>query len=138
MGLYKDYSQQKLFTGTALQNRLNGVREHAMFGVILAGNATNILTGIGDLLAGGDKSSNDVIGSANTQEETEDITQDNHTMADFRTAYDAFIKSPTTDNAKKLKNLYDDTKGKGAFKSYAKLYESHKKEIDDALQKKNA
>lgn len=138
MGLYKDYSQQKLFTGTALQNRLNGVREHAMFGVILAGNATNIVTGIGDLLGGGDKSSNDIIGSANTQEETEDITQDNHTMADFRTAYDAFIKSPTTDNAKKLKNLYDDTKGKGAFKSYAKLYESHQKEIDDALQKKNA
>lgn len=135
---YVENSQQKLFTGTALQNRLNGVKEHKMLGVLLAGNATNIVTGIGDLLGGGDKSSNDIIGSANTQEETEDITQDNHTMADFRTAYDAFIKSPTTDNAKKLKNLYDDTKGKGAFKSYAKLYESHKKEIDDALQKKNA
>lgn len=139
MGLYKDYSQQKLFTGTALQNRLNGVKEHKMLAVLLAGNATNIVTGIGNLLGGGDnKSSNDVIGSANTQEETEDITQDNHTMADFRTAYDAFIKSPTTDNAKKLKNLYDDTKGKGAFKSYAKLYESHQKEIEDVLRKENA
>ena len=71
-------------------------------------------------------------------QKAEDITQDNHTMADFRTAYDAFIKSPTTDNAKKLKNLYDDTKGKGAFKSYAKLYESHKKEIEDVLRKENA
>ena len=139
MGLYKDYSQQKLFTGTALQNRLNGVQGHTMLGVLLAGNADKLAFGIGNMLAGSDnKSSNDVIGSANTQEETEDITQDNHTMADFRTAYDAFIKSPTTDNAKKLKNLYDDTKGKGAFKSYAKLYESHQKEIEDVLRKENA
>lgn len=137
MGLYKDYSQQKLFTGTAQQNRLNGVQGHTMLAV-LAGNATNIVSGIGNLLAGGDKSSNDIIGSDNTQEETEDITQDNHTMADFRTAYDAFIKSPTTDNAKKLKKLYEDTRDKGTFKSYARLYESHKKEIDDALQKENA
>ena len=58
--------------------------------------------------------------------------------ADFRKAYDAFIKSPTPENAKKLKNLYEDTKDKGTFKSYARLYESHKKEIYDALQKKSA
>ena len=59
-------------------------------------------------------------------------------MADFRTAYDAFIKSPTPENAKKLKNLYEDTKDKGTFKSYARLYENHKKEINDALQKQSA
>ena len=135
---YVENSQQKLFTGTALQNRLNGVQGHTMLGVLLAGNATNIVSGIGNLLAGGDKSSNDIIGSANTQEETEDITQDNHTMADFRTAYDAFIKSPTPENAKKLKNLYKDTKDKGTFKSYARLYESHKTEINNALQKTSA
>ena len=135
---YVEYSQQKLFTGTAQQNRLNGVQGHTMLGVLLAGNATNIVSGIGNMLAGNNKSSNDVIGSANTQEETEDITQDNNTMADFRTAYDAFIKSPTTENAKKLKNLYEETKDKGTFKSYARLYESHQKEIDDALKKKSA
>lgn len=136
---YVEYSQQKLFTGTAQQNRLNGVQGHTMLGVFLAGNATNIAFGIGGLLAGSDnESSNDIIGSANTQEETEDITQDNHTMAEFRTAYDAFIKSPTAENAKKLKNLYEDTKDKGTFKSYARLYESHKTEINDALQKKSA
>lgn len=135
---YVEYSQQKLFTGTALQNRLNGVQGHTMLGVLLAGNATNIVTGIGDLLAGGDKSSNDIIGSANTQEETENITQDNNTMAEFRKALKAFEESKTKDNAKKLKNLYKDTKDKGTFKSYARLYESHIKEIEDALQKKSA
>ena len=136
---YVEYSQQKLFTGTAQQNRLNGVQGgHTILGGILAGNADKLVFGIGGLLTGGDKSSNDIIGSANTQEETEDITQDNHTMADFRTAYDAFIKSPTAENAKKLKKLYEDTKDKGTFKSYARLYESHEKEIDDALQKRSA
>ena len=140
MGLYKDYSQQKLFTDTALQNRLNGAERHAMFGVILAGNATNIVSGIGNILAGGDKSSNDVIGTAAVQDETDSFNEKSGVKSKFNKAFDNFTKNPSYETAKAIKTIYNDSIANSKdYPVQKSQYEKGiKSKVEEQLKKKTA
>ena len=138
MGLYKDYSQQKLFTDTALQNRLKGVREHAMFGVLLAGNATNIVTGIGGLLAGGDKSSNDVIGTAAVQDETDNFNETSGVKSKFNQAFNMFTKNPNATTAQALKDIFENNiKDNSSYHRQENSYNVIKARVEEQLKNPN-
>ena len=136
MGLYKDYSQQKLFTDTALQNRLNGVQGHKMFGVILAGNATNIVSGIGNILAGGDKSSNDVIGTAAVQDETDNFNETSGVKSKFNQAFNNFTKKPNATTAQALKDIFENNiKDNSSYHRQEKSYNLIMPRVDALLDK---
>ena len=136
MGLYKDYSQQKLFTDTALQNRLNGVQRHKMFGVILAGNATNIVSGIGNILAGGDKSSNDVIGTAAVQDETDNFNETSGVKSKFNQAFNNFTKKPNATTAQALKDIFENNiKDNSSYHRQEKSYNLIMPRVDALLDK---
>ena len=138
MGLYKDYSQQKLFTGTALQNRLNGAERHAMFGVLLAGNATNIVSGIGNILAGGDKSSNDVIGTAATQDETDNFNEISGVKSKFNQAFNNFAKNPSKKTAEALKDIFDENiQGNSSYHRQENSYNVIKARVVEQLKNPN-
>ncbi len=136
MGLYKDYSQQKLFTGTALQNRLNGVQGHTMLGVLLAGNATNIVSGIGNILAGSDKSSNDVIGTAAVQDETDNFNKTSGVKSKFNQAFNNFTKKPNATTAQALKDIFENNiKDNSCYHRQEKSYNLIMPRVDALLDK---
>lgn len=133
MGLYKDYSQQKLFTDTALQNRLNGVQGHTMLGVLLAGNATNIAD-IGNILAGGEKSSNDVIGTAAVQDETDNFNETSGVKSKFNQAFNNFTKKPNATTAQALKDIFDENiQGNSSYHKQENSYKVIKARVDALL-----
>ena len=134
MGLYKDYSQQKLFTDTALQNRLNGVQGHTIFGVLLAGNATNIVSGIGNILAGGEKSSNDVIGTVAVQDETDNFNETSGVKSKFNQAFNNFTKKPSQETAKVLKEIFENNiKDNSSYHRQENSYKVIKARVDALL-----
>lgn len=135
MGLYKDYSQQKLFTDTALQNRLNGVQGHTIFGVLLAGNATNIVSGIGNILAGGEKSSNDVIGTAAVQDETDNFNETSGIKSKFNQAFNNFTKKPNATTAQALKDIFDENiQGNSSYHKQENSYNVIKARVEEQLK----
>ena len=136
MGLYKDYSQQKLFTDTALQNRLRGAQEQTPFGLLLAGNATNIVSGIGNILAGGDKSSNDVIGTAAVQDETDNFNETSGVKSKFNQAFNNFTKKPNATTAQALKDIFENNiKDNSSYHRQEKSYNLIMPRVDALLDK---
>ena len=134
MGLYKDYSQQKLFTDTALQNRLNGAKEHTMFGVLCATVAPNLVTGIGNILAGGEKSSNDVIGTAAVQDETDNFNETSGVKSKFNQAFNNFTKKPNATTAQALKDIFDENiQGNSSYHKQENSYKVIKARVDALL-----
>lgn len=133
---YVENSQQKLFTGTALQNRLNGVQGHTMLGVLLAGNATNIVSGIGNILAGGDKSSNDVIGTAAVQDETDNFNETSGVKSKFNQAFNNFTKKPNATTAQALKDIFENNiKDNSSYHRQEKSYNLIMPRVDALLDK---
>lgn len=133
---YVENSQQKLFTDTALQNRLNGVQGHTMLGLLLAGNATNIVSGIGNILAGGDKSSNDVIGTAAVQDETDNFNETSGVKSKFNQAFNNFTKNPSQETAKVLKEIFENNiKGNSSYHRQENSYNVIKARVDALLDK---
>lgn len=132
---YVENSQQKLFTGTALQNRLNGVQGHTIFGVLLAGNATNIVSGIGNILAGGDKSSNDVIGTAAVQDETDNFNETSGVKSKFNQAFNNFTKKPSQETAKVLKEIFENNiKDNSSYHRQENSYKVIKARVEEQLK----
>ena len=133
---YVENSQQKLFTGTALQNRLNGVQGHTMLGVLLAGNATNIVSGIGNILAGSDKSSNDVIGTAAVQDETDNFNETSGVKSKFNQAFNNFTKNPSQETAQALKDIFENNiKDNSSYHRQENSYNVIKARVDALLDK---
>ena len=136
MGLYKDYSQQKLFTDTALQNRLRGAQGHTMLGLLLAGNATNIVSGIGNILASGDKSSNDAIGTAAVQDETDNFNETSGVKSKFNQAFNNFTKNPSLETARVLKEIFENNiKDNSSYHRQENSYNVIKARVDALLDK---
>lgn len=135
---YVENSQQKLFTGTALQNRLNGVQGDTMLGVLLAGNATNIVSGIGNILAGGDKSSNDVIGTAAVQDETDSFNEKSGVKSKFNKAFNNFTKKPNATTAQALKDIFDENiQGNSSYHRQENSYNVIKARVEEQLKNPN-
>ena len=135
MGLYKDYSQQKLFTDTALQNRLNGAKEHTMFGVLCATVAPNLVTDIGNILAGGEKSSNDVIGTAAVQDETDNFNETSGVKSKFNQAFNNFTKKPNATTAQALKDIFENNiKDNSSYHRQENSYNVIKARVEEQLK----
>lgn len=122
MSHYIDNSKNNLFQDTALQNRLNGVSEHTMWGPFFVGNATQLLS-FGTSIFNSISNNNDSTGTVSTQEETCDIKNQNKILSDYNKALREYDKNRTNENKNKLKKVYESITDINKFPKIKKSYE---------------